>query len=65
MVDINAVREAYLNKIISNVALIKTQYNIADSLTKIGSNQALIRLLMTHRIEHPIEQYVIERKKNE
>jgi len=60
MVDISAVREAYLEKTISNIALIKSEHNPADSLTKIGGNDAFEKLLATNTISHPVEQYVIE-----
>lgn len=47
MVEINAVCESYLNKGISYVALITSRNNIRDILTKICSNQAVNRLMMT------------------
>ena len=60
MVDIAAAREAYNDHVISNIALIDSADNPADALTKIGHNSALQNLLRTHRISHPIIQYVIE-----
>ena len=62
MVDIAAARQAYNNRHIDNIALIKSEFNPADALTKIGPNNALRDLLLTNRLSHPIEQYVIERK---
>lgn len=61
MVDLNAVREAYLDKNIFNVALIGSEFNVADNLTKITCNKAMSKLLKTNRLQHPIEQYFIER----
>jgi hypothetical protein len=59
MVDVAAARQAYHNSIISNIGLIKSCYNPADGLTKVGCNPALAHLLRTHSIDHPVEQYVL------
>jgi hypothetical protein len=59
MVDIAAAREAYHERIISNIGLIRSEFNIADGLTKAGPNEALRKFLVTHCLDHPIEQYVI------
>jgi len=61
MIDIRAIREAYAERVISNIALIASEHNIADAMTKIGHNTSLDKLLQTSIIEHPIRQYVIER----
>ena len=58
MVDIAAAREAYHEWIISNIGLIRSEFNIADGLTKAGPNEALRKFLITHCLDHPIEQYV-------
>jgi hypothetical protein len=52
MVDVAAVRHVYHNSIISNIGLIKSCYNPADGLTKVGCNHALANLLRTHSIDH-------------
>jgi hypothetical protein len=59
MVDVAAAREAYHDFVISNVGLIKSEHNPADGLTKVGCNDALLSLLRTHRITHPVQQYVL------
>lgn len=59
MVDIASAREAYLDRTISNVGLIRSEFNPADGLTKVPENQALLRLIKTHIIDHPVEQYII------
>jgi hypothetical protein len=64
MVDIAAAREAYHDHVISNVGLIKSQYNPADGLTKVGCNDALLKLLRTHRLDHPIEQFILRGSKH-
>jgi len=60
MIDIAAARQAYNEKEINNIALIKSEFNPADGLTKLACNEALKQLLETHKISHPVEQYVIE-----
>ena len=62
MIDIESAREAYKEYEIENIGLIKSEYNPADSLTKINGNGALMKLLITHKIDHPVEQYVIRTK---
>jgi hypothetical protein len=59
MLDIYVAREAYSNRDMDNIALIRTQHNLADALTKICGNSALLLALRTHRIEHPVVQYVL------
>ena len=56
MIDISSAREAYREKKIANVALIHSDYNYAESLTKIKGNGALQRLMETNKISHPIRQ---------
>lgn len=60
MVDIAAVREAYNDRIIANIGLIRSEYNAADAMTKITLNVPLTNILRTHRVSHPIEQYVVD-----
>jgi hypothetical protein len=62
MVDVAVARQAYHNSIISNIGLIKSCCNPADGLTKVGCNPALANLLRTHLIDHPVEQYVLQKK---
>jgi hypothetical protein len=59
MVDVAAARQGYHNSIISNVGLIKSCYNPADGLNKVGCNHALANFLRTHSIDHPVGQYVL------
>ena len=60
MIDIAAARQAYSSKEIDNIALIESQYNPADGLTKVKHNEALNRLLTTARLDHPVKQYIID-----
>lgn len=59
MVDIQAIREAYAKFDIHDVAWIKSEYNPADSLTKIKENQVLNRIMDEGIIEHPVSQWII------
>jgi hypothetical protein len=60
MLGIYAAREAYKRGDLDNIALIRTEYNVADSMTKVPGNGALLTLLKTHHIEHPVVQYVMD-----
>ncbi len=62
MVDISATREAYNQGIISNIGLISSNDNLADGLTKISSNKALLQLMKTQRLSHTVLQFVIARR---
>jgi hypothetical protein len=59
MLDIYAARESYRNREMDNIALIRSQHNIADAMTKVRGNSALLDLLRAHRIEHPVARYVL------
>lgn len=60
MIDLQATRNAYANREISNILLIPSEFNPADSLSKINGNSALRELIATAKIGHPISQYVTE-----
>lgn len=60
MVDIAAVREAYNQRIITNIALIDRHYNLADSFTKIEHSPFLEQVLKSAYLHHPIRQYVLD-----
>jgi hypothetical protein len=42
MLDIYAVRESYRNREMDKIALIRSQHNVADAMTKISGNESLI-----------------------
>jgi hypothetical protein len=58
MLDVYAVRKAYWSREINNMALIRP-YNVANALTNIDGNDALLRMLRCGMIDHPIEVLVI------
>jgi hypothetical protein len=59
MIDMYAAREAYRRHDLDNISLIKSEFNLADALTKVPGNSALLDTLRTHRISHPVAQYVL------
>jgi hypothetical protein len=64
LLDIAAVRNAYKSHEISNIGLIDSVYNLADPLTKVKSgvaSDALLNVIKTGKIDHPIRCWVIER----
>ena len=65
LINIAATRESYNKKQISNVAHIPSKYNIADRFTKDNANKDLLLTLMrTGKIQHPINQWIIDSKQN-
>lgn len=60
IVDIAAVREAYNQRIISNIALIDREYNPADSFTKIVHAPLLEKIMKNGYLYHPINQYILD-----
>jgi hypothetical protein len=58
-IDMYAAREAYRRHDLDNIALIKSEFNLTDALTKVPGNSALLDALRTHRISHPVAQYVL------
>lgn len=59
MIDLFAVRQSYRRGEIDNVGLIRSEYNIADDLTKLKGNGALFRAMLTNRLLHPVEDFII------
>ena len=62
MVDISASRQVYREGSLSDVALIQSEENVADALTKVRSNGALNRLLRSGKLQHRVTQWVIRSK---
>ena len=61
MMEIAAVREAYNQRLIPNIAFIKTEHNVADALAKTKSNDAPLWMLQTHMLNHLVEQFVVDK----
>ena len=60
MIDLLAARQAFDDRVITNIVLIESGHNPADSLTKIKGNNALLKLLKTSKIDHPLKQFITE-----
>jgi len=58
LIDIFGLREAYRNGDLARLGWIRTEYNIADGLTKDKKDGPLHSMLRTHRINTPVEQWV-------
>jgi transposase InsO family protein len=61
MVDLAALREAYLGRDLANIGLMPSRENPADGLTKRVGNDALLRILRTGTISFTAVDWVIER----
>ncbi len=64
MIDLAVTRAAYRNFEIDNVALIRSEFNYADDLTKTKGNGALFHLLKSGKINQPVENFVVTPKSN-
>jgi hypothetical protein len=60
MVDLAAARQGFRKRDITNVCLIRSEHNVADTMTKFSANSSLLQLIKSHFINHPIELYVLE-----
>lgn len=61
MLDINAARQAYLSKEISNIGFVRSSDNLADGLTKEKMQGALCQLLKTSKHTVRCEQWIMRR----
>jgi hypothetical protein len=61
MIDPVVVREAYDRIEIAQLAFLRTNWNLADALTKVCHNTYLESILTTGIIVHPVPQWVVSR----
>ena len=59
LIDLATVREAYRRKQIDNVAWVRSEYNIADSMTKEKRSECLHYVLEKGILNHPVEQWIV------
>lgn len=59
MIDVEACREAYEKREIADIALIRSEYNLADCMTKIMDPHQLLELLKTNTLHNSVQQCVI------
>jgi hypothetical protein len=55
IVDITTAREAHKERPMSNIGLIRSEFNPADGLTKVSPNDILLKVLTTSSINNHIE----------
>lgn len=58
IIDLMAARESYARGEISDIGLIRSQYNPADELTKDTDCSRLLAIMTSHHISHPVEEWV-------
>lgn len=54
MIDMMAAREAYQSCEMENIAAIELRFNAADGFRKEEPSEALMDVLFTHRLIHPV-----------
>ena len=59
MIDLQTVKDSYDKKEIESVSFVRSEYNVADALTKVKKASTLIEVMRTGKIDHPIEQWII------
>ena len=64
LAELFAAREAYISGTISNIGLIRSEFNAADAFTKLKPSGVLMQIIREHSINHPIQQYVVSSNLN-
>ena len=59
MIDLQTVQDSYNKNEITDVAHIRSIYNISDALTKVKKESILLDTLRTSKLSHPVEQWII------
>jgi len=59
LIDITSIREDYSTGVVSNVAHVSSQFNLADPLTKDVNSPLLDQLMETGKLIHPINQWIL------
>jgi hypothetical protein len=59
MVDAFAARQSFKRGEIDHIALIRTEFDLADDLTKLKGNGALRSAMRSYRIQHPIVDFIV------
>lgn len=58
LIDIAGLREAYRNGDLEKLFCIRSQYNVADAMTKDLKDGSLYQMLRNQRKYKPVEQWV-------
>ena len=59
MIDVTSAREAYEAREIDNIGFVRSESNLADSLTKANKQASLFELLVTAKHVPTIDQWII------
>ncbi len=60
LIDIAAIREAYTNGDLTNVAHVSSKFNLANVFTKANADTTMLRELMKNgKIVHPIDKWIV------
>jgi hypothetical protein len=59
MNGIYAAGQSYCRAEIRKIGLIRSEFNIADDMTKLKGNGALFRAMVSGRLVHPVENYIV------
>jgi hypothetical protein len=58
LIDLAVLRRAYRHHEVDDVGFIRSLHNLADCLTKDVRNSALLDVLHTGKLSHPVEEYI-------
>lgn len=61
MIDIRSVQEGYETQEISDMGLVRSEFNPADCLTKVAHNQVMESIMNLNYLQHPVEQWVFRK----
>lgn len=62
MIDVQTVKDANNSFEISDVAIVKSEFNIANAPTKLKANLILMDTILNRKVDHPVEQWKIRTK---
>jgi hypothetical protein len=62
MVDVFAARQSFKRGEIDTIALIRSEFNLADDLTKLKWIGALLRAMRSCIIQHPIVDFIVRNR---
>lgn len=65
MTDLQTARDNYKFVTLNDVALVKSEHNIADALTKVKTCSMLMGTIFQGKIKHPVEQWISRTKRPE
>jgi hypothetical protein len=58
LIDLAVLRQAYRHHKVDDVGFIRSLHNLADCVTKYVKNSALLDVLHTGNLSHPVEEYI-------